>query len=303
MIRLQWQELQNSGRKLLLLILFAWFNYLWSLIPTANELPKDNPPKVVLFFDDGYYSVYQYAYPRLKKYKMSASLGLIAGKVLEANRRSVRSPFNSYLNQAEIQEMIDSLEIEVASHSFSHHRLTEIAETTTLKYELFHSKQVLESLFNQEVITFVYPYGRYDDRILRLTKLAGYKIGRTCDFGEPNFWVAPLKVPIKEVRNTTTIDEILRHIQRFDATVLLFHRIVPKPQFFTEFSVERFDTLLNLLFTQEVKVVTLRQLYEDFWLELFVKAVREKGILDKREWLDYLFQKVDIDQTRTSTRF
>ncbi len=303
MIRIQWHELQNAGRKLIFFTLFAWFNYLWSLIPMVNELPKDNPPKVVLFFDDGYASVYHYAYPLLKKYKMSASLGLITGKVIEANRRSVRSSFNSYLNQAEIQEMIDSLGVEVASHSFSHHRLTEISDTMVLRYELFHSKQVLESLFNQTVITFVYPYGRYDDQILRLTRLAGYKIGRTCEFGEPNFWIAPLKVPIKEVRNTTTVDEILKHIQRFEVTVLVFHRIMPKPRLFTEFSVERFDTLLNLLFTQKVKVVTLRQVYEDFWLELFVKAVREKGILDKREWLDYLFQKVDIDQTRTPTRF
>jgi len=264
-----------------------------------------SPAKVCLFFDDGYYSVYYYAYPILKKHRLPATLGLVASKVQKPNTRKnfLHHLRFGFLNRNEVSEMIDSLGVEVASHSVTHRRLTEISDTMDLRYELFYSKQVLESLFQQEVITFVYPYGKYDDRILRLTQAAGYKIGRTTEFGEPNFWVAPLKVPIKEVRNTTTLDEIITHIKRFDITVLLFHRILEKPSLFTEFSVSRFDSLLTLLDSLKVKVMTLRGLYEEWRREVFAKAVIERGILDRKNWSDYLFQKVDIDQTRTSTRF
>jgi peptidoglycan/xylan/chitin deacetylase (PgdA/CDA1 family) len=198
--------------------------------------------------------------------------------------------------------MIDSLSVEIASHSVSHPRLTELSDTIAIKYELAFSKQILESLFGQEVITFVYPYGKYDDPIIRMVSAAGYKIGRTCDFGEPNFWVAPLKIPIKEVRNTTLVGEIINHIKRHDETVLLFHRIVPKPHSFTDYSVSQFDSLLAVLLRRKVKVVSLRGIYDDWCQKVLQRAILERGLFDKNYWQKYLFQKVDIDQTRTPSR-
>lgn len=285
-----------------LIILFWLYGIAYDLSGVHN---KTEAPKVCLFFDDGYYSVYHYAYPVLLKHRMTATLGVVVSKVLgPQHRQDLHHHLRlGFLNKTEIQEMIDSLRVEVASHSVTHPRLTEISDTMALRYELFYSKQILESLFGQEVITFVYPYGRYDNQILRLTRKAGYKIGRTCEFGEPNFWVAPLKVPCKEVRNTTTIDEIINHIKRFDLTILLFHRILPRPGLFTEFSVNRFDSLLTLLNSQKVKVMTLRELYDDWRREVFARTILEKGLLDRRNWAGYLFQEVDIDQTRTPARF
>ena len=272
----------------------------------GDTLKIDRVPKVVICFDDGYQSIYHYAYPLLKKYKMTATLALVTSKkVLEAHRGAASGSHLRYgfLNNAEVQEMIDSLSIEVASHSVSHSSLIEITDSMTIKSELVFSKQILESLFGQKIITFVYPYGKYDDQVLRLTAEAGYRIGRTCEFGEPNFWVAPFKVPIKEVRNTTSIDEVINHLRRYDETVLLFHRILPKPLFFTEYRVNRFDSLLAVLSSLKAKVTTLRGLYDDWCQNVFEKLVLEKGSLDRKNWRDYLFQKVDIDLTRTSSRF
>lgn len=270
-------------------ITLLWFNWV-----------KGNIPKVVLFFDDGYYSVYSYAYPLLKKYKMTATLGLISSKVLSSNKH-LR---NGFLGVAEIKEMIDSLGIEIASHSVNHPKLTDLTDTLAIKYELTHSKQVLESLFGQKVITFAYPYGQYDDRILRLTLQAGYKLGRTCEFGEPNFWVAPLKIPIKEVRLSTNLDEILNHIQKYDVTVLLLHRIALKPRFFTETSYAKFDSLLQALQSCGACILTLRDLYNEWAFDVLEKMVLPTGRLKVRNyWVDYLFKEVDIDQTKTPSRF
>ncbi len=259
-------------------------------------------PAVVLFFDDGYYSAYQYAYPLLKKYEMTASLGIIASYVKEIAANPNRGP-NSFMIKREIQEMIDSLSVEIASHSVTHARLIDLEDTMLIKYELSVSKEILESLFNQKVITFVYPYGRYDDRIVRMTKEAGYKIGRTCDFGEPNFWIARYKVPIREVRDTMSIKEIIGHIKRHDETILVFHRIVPNPQVFTEYSVSRLDSLLSVLKTMRIPIHTLQGLYE-YWLKnTLQKAILERGLLDRKNWENLLFQEVDIDQTRSDSRF
>ena len=312
--------MNKIGQKLLCFWFGSFFWFSWSIARPnqplyetrlGDTLPTDSMPKVVICFDDGYQSVYHYAYPWLKKYKMTATLALVTSKLLEAVPRSASGTLrqsNSYLrygflSKDEVQEMIDSLAIEVASHSVSHCSLTAIADIMKIKYELVASKQVLESLFGQKVITFVYPYGNYNDQILRLTAEAGYRIGRTCEFGEPNFWVAPFKIPIKEVRNTTPIKEIIDHISRFDITILLFHRILPEPHFFTEYSVARFDSLLSALRLHKFHVSTIRGLYDDWQQKVIEDLVLKNSLFDQNYWQKYLFQKVDIDLTGTSSRF
>lgn len=262
---------------------------------------------VVLFFDDGFYSVYQYVYPLLKKYKMTASLGIIASYVKNIMSIPNRAP-NSFMTQNELQELIDSLSIEIASHSVSHTRLIEIQDTMLIKYELTVSKKILELLFKQKIITFVYPYGKYDDRILRMTSEAGYLIGRTCDFGDPNFWIGRLRVPIKEVRDTTSVKVIIDHIKKHDQTVLLFHKIVPTPKTFTEYSVSRFDSILSMLDTMEVRVLTLRDLYNEWCQEVLETHLKNFSRIRFGQSTDssygkQLFQDVDIDRTRTPSRF
>jgi peptidoglycan/xylan/chitin deacetylase (PgdA/CDA1 family) len=301
------------GQKLLCFGLVSIFWFGWTIARSnqplyenrlGDTLPTDSMPKVVICLDDGYQSVYHYAYPLLKKYKMTATLALVTSKVLEAHRGTASNNLRyGFLNKAEIQEMIDSLAIEVASHSVSHCSLTAVTDSMTRKYELVASKQVLESLFGQRVITFVYPYGRYDDKIVRLTAEVGYRIGRTCEFGEPNFWVAPFKVPIKEIRSSTSIKEIIDHIRRFDLTILVFHRILPKPLVFTEFSVVRFDSLLAALRLHKFHVSTIRGMYDDWRQKVIENLVLESGLFDRNYWQKYLFQKIDIDLTGTSPRF
>ena len=266
---------------------------------TINAKEADTTkPAVVLFFDDGFYAFYQYAYPLLKRHKMTASLGLIASYIKNYKLKNNRT-LNSFMTQNEVQELIDSLAVEIASHSVSHTRLIEIQDTMLIKYELVVSKKILESLFDQKVITFVYPYGKYDDQIVRMTSEAGYLIGRTCDFGEPNFWIAPFKVPIKEVRDTMSVKHISDYIKKHDQTVLVFHKIVPKPKVFTEYSVSRFDSILSILELLKVRIYTMRELYGNWRQEVLRKIILERGLLSSDNWDSLLFQQVDIDLTRT----
>jgi peptidoglycan/xylan/chitin deacetylase (PgdA/CDA1 family) len=250
--------------------------------------------QVIICFDDGYYSVYKYAYPILKKYDVPITCAIVSSYLRNGKPRLNGSAY-LYLNINEVQQMIDDLNIEVASHSVSHRNFA-VLSPKDIKYELTESKRVLDSLFNQETVTFVYPYGANNRYIVELTKEAGYKLGRSIRWGEPNFWTDRYLIPIKEVRMSTSVDEIVSHIKHHNTTVLLFHRIVPQPVYFTEWSQSQFKILLNRLKSDSnVEFFTLKELYQKWWQELMDKYLVEKI------WLKdtVLLQKIDIDQVRT----
>jgi peptidoglycan/xylan/chitin deacetylase (PgdA/CDA1 family) len=248
---------------------------------------------VVLSADDGYHSIYENVYPLLKRYRMTMTLALITGCITEG--RPSYSPSDRFLNEREIKEMIDSCGIEIASHSVTHPRLTEIGYDAAWR-EVAESKRHLESLFGTEVITFVYPYGRSDRRIRNMVRRAGYKLARTVGPGMPNLWVDPYRIPELELRIQARLPEILKHIRRHRTTVLLLHRIVPSPRAFTEWPVADFRALLDWMHRHRVQVVTLAGLYQDWWREKLNRALLEAAGSPQSA---QLFEDVDVDATRT----
>jgi len=248
---------------------------------------------VVLSVDDGYHSVYENIYPLLKRYRMTMTLALITGYIAEGTPSY--QPADRFLNEREVREMMDSCGIEIASHSLTHVRLTQVDSAVAWR-EITESKRQLESLFGTEVITFVYPYGYMDGRIRNMVRRAGYKLARKVGPGTPNLWVEPYRIPEVELRIEARLSEILRHIRRHRTTVLLLHRIVAAPTVFTEWPLADFSALLDWLHRRRVRVVTLADLYRDWWREKFNRAVLKATASSDS---GRLFEDVDIDATRT----
>jgi peptidoglycan/xylan/chitin deacetylase (PgdA/CDA1 family) len=248
---------------------------------------------VVLSVDDGYHSVYENVYPLLKRYRMTITLALIAGCITEG-KPSYR-PSDRFLNEREIREMMDSCDIEIASHTLTHVRLTQVGNTLAW-HEIVDSKRVLESLFGTEIITFVYPYGYMDGRIRNLVRRAGYKLARKVGPGTPNLWVEPYRIPEVELRMQARLPAIVDHIRRNRTTVILLHRIVPNPQAFTEWSTADFHVLLDWMHRRQIRVVTLKELYREWWRERLDRALVEATGSSIPVWL---FEDVDVDATRT----
>jgi len=248
---------------------------------------------VVLSADDGYHSVYENVYPLLRRYRMTMTLALITGCITEG--RPSYSPSDRFLNEREIQEMIDSCGIEVASHTVSHVRLTQFSNERVW-HELVDSRRTLESLFGTEVITFVYPYGYMDGRVRKMVRRAGYKLARKVGPGTPNLWVDPYRIPEVELRIQARLPEIIGRIRRNRTTVILLHRIVPVPRVFTEWSVSDFAALLDWMHRRRVRVVTLAELYRDWWRERLDRALVEAA---HSSTPTRLFEDVDVDATRT----
>ncbi len=250
---------------------------------------------VVFSIDDAYHSVFTNVYPLLKRHGMTMTLGVITDYV--RGGKPAYKPSAGFMKRSEIQELVDSLDIEVASHSISHPFLTRLDSAEAWK-EIHTSKATLESIFDCEVVTFVYPYGDVNSRIRRFVRSAGYKMGRAVRPGTPDFWTRPYSLPTVELRKETRLADIKRQIRRRNTTILLLHQIVDNPTVFTQWNTTDFTELVEWLDWKQVRVPTLTWLYRDWWyrkMGLFMEEVAA-SYPDRRKKL--LFEDVDIDATQ-----
>ena len=122
---------------------------------------------VALTFDDGYASVYDKAFPILKKYNYTATVFIITDMVDKPNHMTWQQ-LRKLLNEG----------IEVGSHSETHPYLSKL-DSSSLKNQVAGSKQRLEQMLNNKVTAFCYPYGDFNDEIKEAVREAGYKLAVT----------------------------------------------------------------------------------------------------------------------------
>ena len=149
-----------------------------SLFPTQEQLPKN---AICLVFDDGYYDFYKFIFPMLKKYNLKALLAVVPSVTLESSTTEDtlrlapehNNLFKEYKNGAfctyeELREMQESALVQIASHSLTHINLLE--DGVNLNEELKTSKDILEQKLNTKVESFVFPFGKYNKKVLDETK-------------------------------------------------------------------------------------------------------------------------------------
>jgi peptidoglycan-N-acetylglucosamine deacetylase len=88
------------------------------------------------------------------------------------------------LSEEEIKKLNDDFEI--GAHTMTHPRLTKINENEAIK-EINDSKKYLENIVKEEVRCFCYPGGKYNEKIMKLVKKAGFCYSRTMGKFEFNF--------------------------------------------------------------------------------------------------------------------
>jgi peptidoglycan/xylan/chitin deacetylase (PgdA/CDA1 family) len=144
---------------------------------------KTKEKSFVITFDDGYMDNYAFAFKVLKKLDLRATIFLTAD-YLESDRNLFFekgepsyciTEYDRLLNKEEILEMSE-YGIEFGSHTLSHPHLTQISNDEAEK-EIKNSKKVLEAYLGQDVVSFCYPYGNINERVVELVKEAGYKVG------------------------------------------------------------------------------------------------------------------------------
>lgn len=160
----------------------------------GTSLPE-NP--VVITFDDGYSSNYEYAYPILKKYKMKASIFMIGWSTGRTTHRIEGAKFYPHFDYAQAKEMHESGLIELQNHTYDMHDPPTAERYATLrkpsessseyahafKSDLLKNHQLMEQNIGNEVFAFSYPFGEYTLQSEQMLKDLQYKITLTIDPG------------------------------------------------------------------------------------------------------------------------
>lgn len=129
---------------------------------------------IILTFDDGTYS-HWYAFQCLQKRNI---VGVFFPIVKIIGTRC-------YLNLEQLRKMADC-GMEIGSHGLTHSNLNN-ASYKKLESEITQSKVLLEDLLKTQIITFCYPYGKYNKSVLEMMERSNYVYGRTTDEGISTF--------------------------------------------------------------------------------------------------------------------
>jgi peptidoglycan/xylan/chitin deacetylase (PgdA/CDA1 family) len=122
----------------------------------------DTSKKVVLTFDDGYYTFYSNAWPVLQEYEQSASVFIISDLVGKPG----------YMTWAEIKDL-SAAGLEVGGHTMTHPLLPTLSPEKSNE-EIVGAKQAIETQLGENTSSFCYPTGKYDARAVEQVQTAGY---------------------------------------------------------------------------------------------------------------------------------
>ena len=167
---------------------------------------------IAITFDDGYRSIYENAWPVLRRHGMTATVFLVAGCIGETNHWVTNEAQEQLLDPARIAEM-SAGGICFGSHTFSHRPLTAFPPAEALD-ELTRSRTTLEALLGQSVTTLAYPYNKHNRWVRAFARRAGYRcavLGR----GRLNArWTNPQALMRIAIDIQTTIEEFENRLCR-----------------------------------------------------------------------------------------
>ena len=166
----------------------------------ANEGKLELPSKpILLTFDDGYLSFYDFVYPILKEYKIPSVLAVVSKWLDGSVPENMKLPL---MNWEQIKEVAQSPYVDIISHSHDLHKgviynpqgntapaaVNRIYDPVKNEYEneesyrkrihddLKISVQALKMHAGQDVVAIAWPYGWYNQIAMEEGKKLGFKI-------------------------------------------------------------------------------------------------------------------------------
>lgn len=135
------------------------------------SLPPEKP--IVLTFNEGHEDVFENAIPILKKYGFTASFGVITQFPGFKYEENSYAPWPT-IKKAKMQGM------EIVSQTQDHFDATSSKyDETFILRNLKESQEDLKKNLGEALPIIIYPFGRYDERFLKLVKEAGFELGVT----------------------------------------------------------------------------------------------------------------------------
>lgn len=141
----------------------------------TNQIECKKP--IIITFDDSYKSIFKYAFPILQKYGFIATIFVISEYVGKKNIWDINlaGKIDWHLSWDEIRDL-KNWGWEIGSHTATHPDLTKLTHNELVK-ELSSSKYQLEKQLGIPVNLISYPFNRFNNYVIKLTKELGYKGG------------------------------------------------------------------------------------------------------------------------------
>ncbi len=152
-------------------------------VSEIGEVNADIRSAVAITFDDAFVSVLENAVPVLKKYGLTAGIFVPTDNLAQPPHWEMPdncSEKNEIVMSSDQLSKLDKDGFAILSHSVSHPNLT-LVDNDRLQSELQWSKNILEEILGHEIVGISYPHGAFDDRVCRLAKKIGYKLGFTIE--------------------------------------------------------------------------------------------------------------------------
>lgn len=158
-----------------------------------NQTPLPEKP-ILITFDDGYESMYEYAFPLLQKYQMKAVISII-GKYTDLYSSEVtKSVSYSHVNWEQLRQMQESGLVEIGNHTYDMHHndggrkgIRKLESETIAQYRQKLSEDL--GALNQEIAKelgkstsiFAYPFGSFSQDSESILKELGFQVVLTCE--------------------------------------------------------------------------------------------------------------------------
>lgn len=181
----------------------------------AGTLPESIKKPVLITFDDGYESVYDYAFPVSVRYRIPMVVFIVTARIGQ------KPQFAKYLSREEIKQMQDSGLWTLGSHTHDFHtestkiyaafgggKLNPVLEE--LRKDLTTSSKCLEEITGVPTETIAWPFGKHNSEYTTIARLVGYKMHFTSLAGYNESGTNPYSIKRIPVSARDTADSVIR---------------------------------------------------------------------------------------------
>jgi peptidoglycan/xylan/chitin deacetylase (PgdA/CDA1 family) len=135
---------------------------------------------VVLTFDDGCQNFADFAWPVLKSYGFAASVYVVSALVGKPSEWFARDGREAPpIMTAETLRALHREGVNFGPHTLSHPRLSGLPREQ-MRHEIVESKRQMEEILGEPMQDFCYPYGDYDDAVVKTVREAGFRAALSC---------------------------------------------------------------------------------------------------------------------------
>ena len=182
---------------------------------------KFNKKVLLITFDDGHYEDYYLVYPIIKKYNFKATSFIVGIRI--KNKTAPYNPYNdSYVGLDIVNKVRKEYQnFEFQSHSFNMHFFVKNKLNKTIsRINNMTNEELDDDILKNKKYGFfsmAYPYGSFNDKIIRILKNHGYLI--SFKFGPSNFATKDSnrfsipRIKLNGNSNLTTLKNWLKNIK------------------------------------------------------------------------------------------